>query len=229
MIDRIYQTVKTLLNTDGYGNVKPSEFDLILHNVVTEKFETLFFEVNKLINRQNRGLINGGLENITDNVREKIEHYITPYTALTYSGTTFTLPADLRYFDTILYNSTIVEMLKSNREFEIVKSQDPLATEPIGLKQGNTIKIYPSTIITNVTMSYIRNPNQAKWTYSIVNNVEIFNPSAGDYVDVDIHPSEEDDIIEKVVNKFAMNLKERDVYLATQQEEALEFNQENSS
>lgn len=229
MIDRIFQTVKILVNAESRGNVSPNEFNLILHNVVQQKFEELFFDANRLINRQNRGLINGGLENTTDKVREKIEHYITPYAALTYSSPTFTLPADLRYFDTILYNTTPIEICKSNKEFEVVSTTTPTTEYPIGLKQGSTLKVLPTSIVANVTMSYLRNPAQAKWTYTVISEVEVFNPSAGDYVDVDAHPSEEEDITLRVLQQFGVNLKEIDIQKATQAEKVLEFQQENTN
>ena len=226
MIDRIFQTVKALLNTDGRGNFSPADFDNILHNVVTEKYEHLFFEVNRLLNKQNRGLVSDVIENTSDKVREKIQHYITPYTTLTYASSSFALPADLRYFDTVLYTTIPIDICKSNAQFEAAKIMGSLEY-PIGLKQGTNFSVYPTTITTNVTMSYLRNPLKGKWTYNIVDEVEIFNLSAGDYQDVDIHPGEEDDVIIKVLQKFGMNLKEQDVQQMTQQEEALEFQQEN--
>jgi len=227
MIDRIFKTVKALLNTDGIGNFKPSDFDLILHSVVVEKFEELFFEVNQLLNRQNRGLITGGLDSLTDNVREKIQYYIVPKTTLTYAAPYFTLPADMRYFDNVLYTTATVELCKSNTEFEVVKTTNPTVEYPIGLKQGTSLLIEPATIITNVTASYLRNPLQAKWTYTIINGEEIFNISAGDYQDVDIHPSEESDVLKRVALNFGVNLKEKDIQQHFRREEYVETQQEN--
>ncbi len=39
MIDRVYQTLKMLANSDVRGNMKPADFDKALYNVITEKFE----------------------------------------------------------------------------------------------------------------------------------------------------------------------------------------------
>jgi hypothetical protein len=229
MINRIRETVKTFLNTDGRGNFSPSKFDTILHYVVNNKFEELFFEVNRQLNRQNRGLINGGLENLADKTREKIEHYLMPDTALTYAAPYFQLPANLRYFDSVEYNGNPVELCKSNKEFKILQTAVPTTTWPIGVKIGNVIKIDPSTIVGSVTVSYLRNPVQAKWTYTIIDGVEVFNPSALDYVDVDIHPSEEDDIIIRVLQGFGVELKEQDIQQLTQADKLTEFQQEQQS
>ncbi|WNH10040.1 hypothetical protein [Thalassobellus suaedae] len=229
MIDRIFKTAKFFLNTDGRGNFKPEDFDTVLHNKVLEKFEDNFFEVNQMINRQNRGLINGGLENIPDKIRERIQHYITPDEALTYSATYFNLPDNLHYFDTVEHNGTIIELLKSNREFKAVEIGNPSEDYPIGLKQGNTLKVRPSTIVANVTMSYLRKPIRAKWTHQIINSVEVFDNGAPDFKNVDIHASEEVDLTLRILSGFGLNLKEKDIQDYAQREEATNFNQEKSS
>jgi len=226
MIDRIKKTVEAYLNTDNRGNFTPDKLNTILHSKVLEKFEELFFEVNKMINRQNRGLINGGLENIPDKIRERIEHYLMPDTPLTYSGTSFSLPADMHYFDAVLYNGEIVELCKNNKEFKILEKANPTEEYPIGLKQSNKLSIRPSTIVSNVTVSYLRTPIRAKWTYEIVDGVEQFNVDATDFANVDIHPSEEVDLTIKVLEAFGVNLKEKDIQEFAQREEVTAFNQE---
>lgn len=229
MIDRIKQTVETFLNTDNRGNFKPESYDTILHSVVLDRHEQLFFEVNRMANRQNRGLLNGGLENVTEKLREKIQHYIVDDVTLTYSTNRFILPEDLRYFDAVLYNEEIIEMLKSNKEFNTLKSTNPSEAYPLGLKVGNVIKVLPTTIVDNVTVSYIRNPLRAKWTYTIVGGVEQYNPDADDFVDVDAHISEEFDITIGVLRGFGINLKEQDVQAIAQNIENTVFNEENAS
>lgn len=229
MIDRIKQTVETYLNTDGRGNFKPEDFDTVLHLCVQERYESLFFEANRMLNRQNRGLLNGGLENITEKVREKIQYYLTADATLTYANNAFSLPSDLRYFDSVLYNEEIIELCKNSREFNILKSINPTANYPIGLKIGSSIKILPESITDNVTVTYLRTPKRAKWTYNSISDVEQFNPDANDFVDVDAHESEEFDLIINVLKGFGLNLKEQDVQAIAQSIDTANFNEENVS
>jgi hypothetical protein len=223
MLDRVHKTLKFLANTEGRGNVKPENVDLAIHNRVLEKYEELFFEVNRIINRQNRGLINGGLENLTDKIREKIQHYLQEETVTVTSGS-FTIPSAVRYFDTVFFGNTYIELSKNNKEFLLSKSE---ATEafPIGLKQSNSIKVLPTTI-DEVTISYLRNPIKAKWTYNVVDGVEMYNPSKSDFKDIDIHPSEETDLTLRVLQSFGINLKEQDLQSITEQMKNTEFNKE---
>ena len=223
MLNRVHRTVKFLANTDGRGNVSPSEIDLAIHNRLQEKYEELLFEVNRLVNRQNRGLVNGALENTTDKVREKIQHYLEEKPATIAAGK-FTIPSEVRYFDTVLYQRTYLELCKNNKEFLLCTSE-ATAQYPIGLKTSNTVKVLP-TSIDIVTVSYLRNPLEAKWTYTVVDGVELYNPSKADFKDIDIHPSEEADLILRVLQSFGINLKEQDLQKVTEQMKATEFNKE---
>lgn len=231
-IDLVYKTCLTLANSDIRGNFTPSELRLFINNVVNEIYEEYLFEVNRMLNRENRGLINGGLENLPDRIREKIQ-YFSQDAPLTFVSTLFTLPADLRYIDAIYYNgNTEVELTKNAKEFKLIGNfihTTPNEEYPIGLRQGDTLKILPATIQNNVTMFYLRNPLIAKWTYTVVSGAELFNPSAPDFQDIDLHPSEEANVILRTLLKAGINLKEQDIMAVTQNLKAQEFNQDNAS
>lgn len=228
-IDRIFQGVKTLANTDGNGNFDPSDFNLMLYSAILEKFEGYLYEVNQMVNRENRGLINGGLENIPDRIREKIGHFLVPGT-LTKVGLVYSLPDDLRYFDTITDAAdNTFESCKSMEEFNIIKSVNATTQYPIYIKMGTDIRVAPNTITGNLIIYYLRNPKFPKWTYTVFQNAELFNPSATDFQDVDMHPSEEDDLIQRVCKKFGINLKDAELQTSMQNQEQIEFNQNNAT
>lgn len=214
MIDRIKQTVDMLVNTDGRGNVSPQEFNLAVNNAVNEIYESYPFETNRLVNQSNRGLSGPAIESLKDLAREKMQHYFKNM-PLSFSAPNFTLPTDLRYIDTVFYLGNIeVDPCKNSKEFYAITNYintRPTATMPIFLKIGSSIKVAPDTIITNIAANYMRKPLIAKWTYVVINGAEVYNPSAGDFVEIDMHPSEETNIILKVLLQFGINLKEQDV------------------
>lgn len=232
-VDRIYKTVLMFANSDIRGNVKPTDLRLALYDVVNEIVEEYFYEVNRMLNRENRGLINGGYENIPDRIREKILYFLVEDVALNYADPYFELPTDLRYIDSVFYqDDNEVEFCKHNKEFKLLlKYADtlPTNTNPIGLRVGNKIKIAPTTIISHVTISYLRNPLIPNWTYTVVGGAELFNPSAPDFQDIDLHPSEENRVVLMTLQRFGINLKEEDLVQATASKENSEFNQDNAS
>lgn len=230
LIDRIYSTVKFFINTDVRGNVTPAEFNIALFDAIQGRNEEYFADISRFINRQNRGLMPNFLENIADRYREKVNHYLKEFDLTLVSGSTnkYNLPPDYRYIDEIsIAGNTFFEECKNSKEFNIVKN---LATSqyPALLKTGNVLKVYPETT-EGVSISYLRTINFPKWTYVVVNGAELFNPSANDFVDADIHPSEEFEITRKVLLSFGINLKEQDIQQISLAQENTDFNQDNAS
>lgn len=234
-IDLVYRTLLFFANSDVRGNVTPTDIRLAINNAVNEIYEDYLYQINQLVNRQNRGLINGGPENIPKTIRERLQHFLIPDTELIYDNIsgTFTLPEDYRYFDTVYYNGTAeVEICRTDREFkQLSKYVDtaPTATYPIYLKVGDAIKVAPASIDTDITISYLREPKIANWTFTIINDTELFNPSASDFQDIDLHPGEQYNLVVKAAKLLGINLKEQDITAVTQNTEAQEFNQNLSS
>ena len=232
-VDLVYKTVLMFANSDIRGNVKPTDLRLALYDVVNEIVEEYFYEVNRMLNRENRGLINGGFENIPDRIREKILYFLKEDVALTYSAPYFELPTDLRYIDSVFYqDNNEVEFCKHNKEFKLLLNYAdtlPTNTNPIGLRIGNKIKVAPTTIVDEVTISYLRNPLIPNWTYTVVGGAELFNPSAPDFQDIDLHPSEENRVVLATLKRFGVNLKETDLTQMTAAREQIDFNQDNAS
>lgn len=231
MIDRVYQTVKMLANTEVRGNFKPADFDKALYLVILEKFQEYPFELNRALNRQNRGLIGNGLENIPDDLIEKMQHFLED-TTLVFDQGAFVLPNNVRDIDSIFYlNKHEIVLSKNTHQFTHIanfKHTVPSVNYPIGLRLGNRIKVLPETIKEEVTLYYLRNPKIPKWTYIYVDDTELFNPSAADFQDIDMHPSEEDDIVSRVCIKMGINLKESDLEASSTRKESEKFNQENT-
>lgn len=75
----------------------------------------------------------------------------------------------------------------------------------------------------------MRNPLIPNWTYNIVDDAELFNPSASDFQDIDLHISEENNVLVRTLKRFGINLKEQDLQGITVAEENKDFNQENAS
>jgi hypothetical protein len=232
-IDKVYKKVLTFTNSDIRGNVKPSDARLAIDDVVHEIIDEYFADVNRLINRENRGLISGGLVNLPDRTREKILHFLKEDVVLVFETPYFKLPTDLQFIDSVFYQSNNeVEFCKDNKEFKLIANYadtKPTINYPIGLLVGDKIKIAPASINNSVTVSYLRKPKFANWTFTVIDGVELFNPSASDFQDIDLHPSEESNVVLRTLKRFGINLKENDLVAVTTNETAQDFNQENAS
>lgn len=230
-VDRTYQTLLFFANSDIRGNVKPKDLRLGLYHAVNDTYEGYFAELSRITNRQNRGLINSGLENIPDRIREKLQHFLVEDVELVYDAPYFILPADHRYSDSAEYLGADFEFAKNRKHFNIIKNDadaKPTTAMPVCLKVGEKLSVAPSTIISGVTITYLRNPIMANWTFNMISGAEVFDPSKNDFRDIDLHPGEETNIVIKTLSTFGINLKENDVVAYTQNKQAQEFNQDNT-
>lgn len=226
LLDRIFKKVKTYLNTEGRGNVKTERLNLLAHDVIQQRQSFLLYEANRLTNRQNRGLTSNFLHDLPDKISEKLQHYLTD-APLTGTNNKYDLPKDYAHYDDLLSeNNTSFEYCRNNREFNILKHQ-ATAKYPVYTIVGRTIKT--SHDLSGLTFQYLRVPKKPKWTYTVFENNEMFNPSAPDFVDADIHPSEEDEVVKGILLACGVNLKEQDVVQFAMQENASEFNENNAT
>lgn len=225
LLDRIYKKVKTFVNTDVYGSVDPSEFERFVHDAIQERNEDYFYDLNRIQLRANRGFIVGGMANLVDRYSEKILFYEQDTAPITIVDGVVPIPDDVRY----LYEPDNYEFCKDRRTFNIQKS---FATTkyPIYRISGNNLIVSPApTADTQITFPYLRKIKYPKWTYNIVSGVEIFNPDASDFVDADIHPSEENDIVRLVLMRFGVNLKDMEIQQQTMLNENQEFKENNAT
>lgn len=231
MINTIYETVRMIINTDGKGNFSPPDFNNAVNYAIDQIYDGYIIEINKFVNKANRGQSGSGYENIPERIREKINHYLKE-SNLTYAAPNFTLPTDLGWLDSIYYNTSIeIEPCKDAKEFKSIVNYiqtTPTANSPIYLQYGNAIRVAPSSIITGVSCQYIRRPLVAKWTFQNIGGNPLFNASAVDYQDIDIHASEMNNIIQIVLYLFGVNLSSQEVQQAANIIEAQEQNNENN-
>lgn len=237
-IDRVLRTVLTLANTDVIGNAKPDEARMLINNSVDEIVEEYFYELNQMISRENTGRISSGIENIPDRIREKILYFLKDRIISKVNGY-FALPDDLRYIDTAVvnmdfgpsssfksYNDSIIEESKSMKEFNVVSRVNASMEYPIYLITTNGLMVRPNKV-DRIRLSYLRKHKIAKWSFVVIRGNEVANPSAPDYQDIDLHPSEESKVVLKTLNKLGINLKEQDLQAVTMNKEAQEFNMKN--
>lgn len=225
-IDRVYKTVRAIANTDIRGNVTPAEIRLFINQAVNDIYNSYFSDISRAINRENRGLISVDISSLSSKIGEKIDHFLKESGLLVTDGL-IQLPDDLRFLDSIYLDDYRIDLLKNTREFKTVK---PYAstTYPIARLKGREIEVYP-LINDTISISYLRNVTVANWTYAIINNTEVFNPSSPQFRDIDLHPSEESNLIIETLKLCGINLKEKDLEGFAYREDNREFNEENTN
>ncbi|WP_456867577.1 hypothetical protein [Galbibacter sp. BG1] len=228
LIDRIYRTLLVILNKESRGSLKPSDFEPLLHNAVLDLYEEKLFELNRAINRGNKGLVEGGYADISQDLRERIEHYLDS-TNLNKSDTVFNLPDNYKKIDAVFTDKRRrIDVCKDSSEYNLVQDYEntkPSITYPICMKIGNNIEVKPDEIDT-IKIYFLRVPKYGKWTYQNIGGKGAFDPDADDFEEVDIHVSEESQIVTRMLEKSGVNLGNYDITKIAQQLKAEEFQKE---
>ena len=213
MIDTIYKVLLTILNKENQGYISPEEFNLIAINVQNEIFRSYMEDENLDKNKQNRGLTNNGYANLSFNQRQRITRFAKNADLIVTAGT-LTLPSDLYLLeeDGISTDEGIsIEEVERHSIVTLLRTAAaPSETFPVYESYGTELKIYPNTI-TDVNVRYIRKPLDPKWTYSVVSNKEMYDPSNGSFQDFELDSSEFTNIVLRMLSYFGINLREAEV------------------
>ena len=112
-------------------------------------------------------------------------------------------------FGTFNTDSVIVEKIRVKDLAQILSAPltAPTLARPIYVRSDNSnheLELYPTTFSSSnrmdqVTVNYIRKPITPKWTYTIVNEQALYNGSASDKQDFEIHASDEEDLVYKIL------------------------------
>ena len=215
MIDLIYQIVKTVLNKELRGNLSPDEFNKLAKQVQDSIFAGYFGDANLSMNKENKGLVNRDHANISQQIRQKINQFNSNAT-LAYDGGSlkFTLPSDIYFINDngLLYLTNVIEEAQA-ADFGFLSSSlaAPSTTFPVYEEFRGEVQVYPATIVASVTCRYLRKPLDPKWTYTVSLGTEMYDNSAVDHQDFELHTSELPVIVIEMLSLFGINLRETEV------------------
>lgn len=223
MIDRVRNTVLTLLNKENRGFISPSEFNRLADLAQKSIFEENFYHYNRWVNLQNNMLSNSEYGDIPKNIEEKIDVFAEK-TDMIYDedSSTFSINAqDVYRLQSVRYKNRDIEIVPKSiiNLLEDENYASPSETYPMFVRYGDEFTIYPSTITDNVNCFYIRKPKKPKWTYIEVLGNPVFNPDASDYQDLEIHPSDEVMLVIKLMSYLGVSIRDADIVQISKQEE----------
>ncbi len=106
-------------------------------------------------------------------------------------------PSDFYRLGTVIYNDTVeAQMVDRNEWYKIKKSPllAPTKKQPVFLYEDTKISVYPTSITSNIQVSYLKQPAMINWGYS-VGSLGQYIYNADSSVNFELHPSEQVDVI----------------------------------
>ncbi|NNC45952.1 MAG: hypothetical protein HKN99_08730, partial [Winogradskyella sp.] len=154
----------------------------------------------------------------------------------------FPLPADIYRAGTVIYDNTTtngfgvtttepIEAERVNRNEILYINSSPLTkpinTRPIYTQNTSGINVYGSSELTaNVRLNYIRRPARVQWAYQIVFDEPLYD--ASNSVNFELHPSEEVELVIKILELSGILIKDLGLYQVFDKEELEQIQQEKS-
>ena len=239
-VDSVYQRVLGILNKEQRGYVTAQEFNLFANQAQQDLFEQYFYDINQF------GRIPGNSTEYSDMLNllnEKINIFET-VAQPTRTGNFFDEPTDLYRLGTVIYKNTTTnpfgvsstENIEAERinanEFLYINSSPltkPKNVRPVFVANTNGIRVYGNSEITNVAeveFQYIKKPAKVQWAYQIVFDEPLYD--AANSVNFELHPSDETELVIKILELSGILIKDLNLYQVMNQEEQENIQQEKS-
>jgi len=217
-IDTVYQRVLAFANKEQRGYITPQEFNLFANQAQLEVFEQYFYDLNQAARVHGNDTI---YADVDDMLEEKIQ--VFEVTSATY------VAADIYRLHSVRYNNTNCEILRK-LDFNDVMSGGPLTapsdTRPVANVSGGILRVIGSDNLTLIPdeISYVKKPTKAVWDYFVLNDKALYSVNTS--VNFELHPSEESELVYKILKYAGLSMKRDDLARGGQGLESLQVQQE---
>ena len=219
-INNVYQTVLVISNKDNRGYITPDEFNRLAEQVQNEIFATYF---PKSAAYESQTFVESDFSDPTLYLAEKVNVFYKEGT-LTKTNEKFPIPEDLYRVGVVSVNNVVADVA-SHDEIKYINLSPltaPVSTQPVYTMNGTDLSVYPNTIKTGVKLDYIKQPIRPKWGYILNGTIPyydptLFDPDSDSYdtsaksYNFELHPSEENNLVVRILNYAGVVIKQADV------------------
>ena len=240
-IDRVYQKVLALANKEQRGYITPQEFNLFAEYAQLDIFNKYFDDLRGVKNIS----VNSDYSDSKISIKERISAFEVFTEGLnSYNNGFSDLPNDLYSLGSVVVNYDSVgqfsvdiskavqvqrvDTKEANKYINTALAAptrlNPIYTHAggdINNQQNGVIRIYPKpTTSDSVNINYIKKPKKPNWTYVVSSsNNALFNGSSPAYQNFELHESEENNLVVKVLQLAGISIKDGGLIQAASQEE----------
>ena len=225
-VDTVYKTVLLILNQQQRGYMTPDEFNRVGTQVQLNIFEKYADDLNQQYRMpQNDTEYANRVKNIEENLQ-----FFQRTGATAYVGPHFTLtPTDIYRLGSVYSGG--VELTQYAQRNEITQMllsplTQPTTNFPVYLYEQDLLYVYPTTIQTGITISYLKTPADIKWTYSIGTLGQFqYDPNGAGAQGFELSVTEQTNVITRVLAYAGVIINDPTIIqVASQQVQAEEQN-----
>ena len=227
-IDNVYQKVLALANKEQRGYITPQEFNLFADKAQNEIFNNYFHKIKITANKpKTQTLYSDELEML----EEKLHPFFNDTTVST-STADLTLPTNLHKIISITRGGNQVTQL--NKSEVAYTENNPLTkattTRSTFVREDSGIvTIFPApTVSTSFEINFYAVPKKPSWSYVIINGKPLLNASATDFQNFELHESEEENLVNKILVLAGVTIQKPEIQQAGATQMQLTQQQQNS-
>lgn len=213
-VNTVYQTVLLILNQQQRGYITPDEFN----KIATQAQLTMFEAYASDLNQQYR-LPDNDTEysNRVKNIEQKLQ-FFQKVSKITYNVVDKDFPildltdpnqplvvgtVDVLYrLGSVFYkNIDLGQYIQPNELRQLLLSPLTQPTEnfPIYTYSNNTLVLFPSSVTTDITISYLKKPNDVVWNFTSTGPNGAFLYEVGTSVQFDLDVTDQDELIMRIL------------------------------
>lgn len=209
-IDEMYRLMQYIIRKNQNGNLKPSDFNLIINTASISYMDYLLGEFQKYIPGRPFAAVDFGQN---QDIRQRLSPFIPAPVTITIDASGIgSYPTDYLNSDAMVYGAykQRVKFIQQDRLFSHLNSFiDPIATNPVYMIYKDGFQFYP-TNLSNASLSYIRRPTQMFWNYTPdIYNRPVYNPVGS--VQPEWQELDQLEIVVRALAQVGVNLQLRDV------------------
>ena len=232
LIDTVYQKVLAIANKEQRGYITPQEFNLFADQAQLEIFEQYFYDLNqfkRIPGNQSQ------YSDVDDILEEKIQVFersdgqatIDAYVGAGGGGINKILPDYIYRAYRIELNNLKCEIL-STADFNNVRFSGPLVKpsneRPIanirGSSEGSVLRVVGDNNepVVPTGVFYFKRPSKPNWPYVVANEQALYDSDPNKVVNFELHPSEENKLIFKILQLAGITMDPALYQVAAQEE-----------
>ena len=238
-IDTVYQKVLAFANKEQRGYITPQEFNLFANQAQLEIYEQYHYDVNHL---ELKDGTNASNSNVTDFTRQKLDVFLsttmTTASAFNIQGNSIVMPSFIYRISRVEAAGYMAEYLDNNKFKDAIIATGllrPTIFRPVFTYRNNRLRVNNGSNITSgIGVQYYRNMPKVSWGYFVLSDATntnstkaLYDPSPSKTRHFDLHPSEEAELVYKILKFSGISMAKQDVLQAGQGMESMQLQQEN--
>ena len=222
-IDTVYQRVLAIANKEQRGYITPQEYNLFANQAQMSIFEQYFYDISQFDRLPGN---EHPYSDMTTLLEEKIAIFKN-IKLLFYQSPYYQKPRELYRLGTLETGYGEIEQVthKDYLNIKLSPLAKPTLKRAVFIDMPRGYRVYP-TFTNNVHCHYIRKPKTAKWGYNVIGENALYDPSKSE--DFQLHPSEENNLIIKILALAGIAIKDIGLYQIASQEDNKNIQQEKS-